>query len=234
MIRLAYIFVLLAGTALVLPSLANAATPEQAERAKACNLPEGTIENSLEKEPLIAAIKDTLPHAGRGEGPVQIFEFFDYNCPTCRAIAPQWIKIDEGTDNVRIDFIEIGVFGRGSRKAAHIGLAILEQSPADYIAYHEGLMLTPGKSNTKKAKRVLETLNLDTDAVTMRAGEDDISAQRKANEDYFVSLGMRATPGLIVDGIIIPADNKIGPNLSCVMKYARQTAAAQSTASQAQ
>lgn len=201
---------------------ATAATPEQAERAKACELPAGTIESSLEKAPLIADLLETLPHGGQGNGPVQVIEFFDYNCPTCRAMSSQWAKIIDGTDNVRVDYVEIGVFGRGSREAARTGLAILEQSETAYMAYHQGLMLNPGKVNGKKVDRVMGTLDLDIDAIKARANSDEIKAQRKTNENYFVSLGMNATPGLIVDGIIIPADSNIGANVSCVMKYARR------------
>lgn len=211
------IYILILGT-LLLSSNASSATLEQAERARSCNLPDKIIEHSVEMEPVIEVLQEEVVMYSIGEGPMVIYEFFDYNCPTCNLFANQFSRLAENPKVFQLNFVELGVFGRGSRYAAHTGLSLLKGHPEKYWEYHSQIFSTPGSANKSKAKKVLKQINIDPAVLEKISKSDLIETQRDENERHFDSLGLTATPGLIVDGIIIEINDKSGSYIGCLIK----------------
>ena len=77
------------------------------------------------------------PVGGNPEGDVTVVEFFDYNCPYCRRVAPTIAQILEQDPNVRIVYKEYPILGSGSVLAAQAALAAKAQ--AKYHAFHAAL-----------------------------------------------------------------------------------------------
>src|ERR1700744_6595599 len=69
-----------------------------------------------------------------------VVEFYDYNCPYCRASLPAVEKFyQEHKNDTRFSFIEFPIKGPDSIVAAKVALAARNQ-PDKYLALHVALM----------------------------------------------------------------------------------------------
>lgn len=214
---------LLIAISLLLAAPTFAATPEQAERARQCGISDELIERSVELDPEIVSYNTEATTASRGHGPITIIEFFDYNCPTCRSLAPQFKQLASNPELFRLELVELGVFGRSSKYATHMGLALKTISLEDYFDYHDSLFSLPGKVTKKKVRNVLATIHPDLSPLEALIEDETVKIQRARNEAYFVSLGMTGTPGLIVDGVIVDIVPNVGQQIGCLLRSAHST-----------
>src|SRR3546814_2397253 len=78
------------------------------------------------------------PVTGNPNGDVTLVEFFDYNCPYCRRVAPVVAEAEAADPQLRIVYKEFPILGPGSVFAAKAALAAHRQGL--YFAFHEALM----------------------------------------------------------------------------------------------
>lgn len=210
-------------------AVANAATPEQAGRAAFCMVEPEIIERSLALQPEIAALESAARFARRGDGPVQIIEFFDYSCPACRALHPQLKRLTEINPNVRIDIVDYPIYakttisrltGNKTLNASLIGLAALDQSNEKALAFHDALMGLPGRVTEPRIKEAAAIAGLDLAPAQARARDADIQQAPVDNIDYATRLGIGGTPGLVVDGIVLRLGPQTSDELSCLISEA--------------
>ena len=67
------------------------------------------------------------PVGGNPAGDVTLVEFFDYNCPYCRKVAPTMVELEEGDRDLRLVYKEFPILGPGSQFAARAALASRKQ-----------------------------------------------------------------------------------------------------------
>ncbi|TIO11831.1 MAG: DsbA family protein, partial [Mesorhizobium sp.] len=77
------------------------------------------------------------PVGGNAEGNVTLVEFFDYNCPYCRMMAPIMDQAVAGDPQLRIVYKEFPILGPDSVFAAKAALAADKQGK--YAAFHKAL-----------------------------------------------------------------------------------------------
>src|SRR5260370_25629877 len=77
------------------------------------------------------------PTSGNPNGAVTLVEFFDYNCPYCRQMAPVMTKAEEADPQLRIAYKEFPILGPNSTFAAKAALAPNKQGK--YVAFHKTL-----------------------------------------------------------------------------------------------
>lgn len=191
---------------------ARAATPEQAERARACQVPETMIAHSIAKEPILSRFEHEIRHVGRGAGDIQIIEFFDYSCPACRALRPTLIDLTNAYPDVRVDLVDYPVYadtlvskvtGNKTLDASLIGLAAIEQGEAKYLAFHDALFSTKGRVSEAAIRGAAAQAGLDLARAEARSQTKDLRAQAARHVAYAKSLGVSGTPGLVVEGVIL-------------------------------
>jgi protein-disulfide isomerase len=78
------------------------------------------------------------PVGGNPSGDITLVEFFDYNCPYCRRVAPTVTALIEDDPNLRLVYKEFPILGPGSQFAARAALA--SRAQGKYLAFHETLM----------------------------------------------------------------------------------------------
>lgn len=217
-----------------LAGAAGAATPEQAERAAFCMVAPEVIERSIALEPQIAAFESSARFAQRGDGPVRIIEFFDYSCPACRALHPELKRIARTNRKVRIDLVDYPIYakttisrltGNKTLNASLIGLAALDQSNDKALAFHDALMGLPGRVTEPRIKEAAAIAGIDLAAAAARAKDDDIREAPVENIDYATKLGVRGTPGLVIDGIVLSLGPQTRDELNCLIAEASRAAA---------
>src|SRR5712691_2219883 len=77
------------------------------------------------------------PVAGNQQGDVSLVEFFDYNCPYCRQMAPVMLDAESADPRLRIVYKEFPILGPNSTFAAKAALAAHKQGK--YVAVHKAL-----------------------------------------------------------------------------------------------
>jgi protein-disulfide isomerase len=78
------------------------------------------------------------PVGGNPAGDVTLVEFFDYNCPYCRRVAPTVVELEEADPGLRVVYKEFPILGPGSEFAARAALAARKQGK--YVPFHNALM----------------------------------------------------------------------------------------------
>lgn len=127
-------------------------------------------------------------------------EFFDYNCPHCRASVHAVQRFyDSHRNNARFAFIEFPIQGPQSIVAARAALAARRQ-PDKYVAFHFALMNEDGPVDadtvTDDAKRVgLDVAKLKADMNDPKVDAIIQSAMKLAHK-----ANINGTPEFIVDG----------------------------------
>ena len=134
---------LLARPAAGMAQSANAARPNP--------MPE-SLRQSLERDP-------AAPVLGNPQGDITLTEFFDYNCPYCKKIAPLIPQLIAAEPGLRVTFREWPVFGEGSDFAARAALAALDQGK--YWQLHAGLMGMRERATEPTVLRMVRRLGLD-------------------------------------------------------------------------
>jgi protein-disulfide isomerase len=129
---------------------------------------------------------------------VSVVEYFDYNCPYCRKLAPSIHALVDKDHKVAVVFKEWPIFGGISVYAARSALA--SQWQGKYLTAHDALISAPRLSQEAEVDETLQkaginVVELKRTLATHGAQIDAILARNNAEAH---SLGMRGTPGLLV------------------------------------
>jgi protein-disulfide isomerase len=129
---------------------------------------------------------------------VTVVEYFDYNCPYCRKLAPSIHDLVNNDQKVAVVFKEWPIFGGISVYAARSALA--SQWQGKYLTAHDALIRAPRLSQAAEVDETLQRagINLTELKKTLAAHGAQIDAILARNNAEAHSLGMRGTPGLLV------------------------------------
>ena len=135
---------------------------------------------------------------GAKDPEVAVVEYFDYNCPYCRKLAPSIHALVDGDHKVAVVFKEWPIFGGISVYAARSALA--SQWQGKYLTAHDALIRAPRLSQAAEVDETLQSagINLPELKKTLAAHGAQIDAILARNDAEAHSLGMRGTPGLLV------------------------------------
>ena len=149
------------------------------------------------------------PVAGNPTGDVTLVEFFDYNCPYCRQVAPLLTEAQAADPRLRVVFKEFPILGPGSTFAAKAALAAHKQGK--YVAFHDRLMKGRGAVDEAKVLEAAAAAGLDVDRLRAEAAAPAIQAMLERNLDLARALRINGTPGFVVgDTILVGATDLKG------------------------
>jgi protein-disulfide isomerase len=145
-----------------------------------------------------------IPSLGNPNGDLTIVEFFDYQCPYCKKLAPQLAKLVQEDGNIRIVLKDWPIFGDDSVAAAKLALAAKYQNK--YAEAHDALIGANGKLTAATVNDLLAKAGVDVaaaaaDLQTHEKSIDDLLARNAAQADAF---GFDGTPGFIVGTFRVP------------------------------
>jgi len=141
-------------------------------------------------------------------GPVDakksVVEFYDYNCPYCRASLPAMEKFYNAHKNdTRFAFIEFPIKGPDSIVAAKVALAARNQ-PDKYLALHFALMSESQPVDTKMLMTDAQKVGLNITRLQADMEKPEIAAAIDASHDLAKKAGIDGTPTFIVNGVMHP------------------------------
>jgi protein-disulfide isomerase len=178
-----------------------------AEAIQRLELRERTAQASAAKSTLQTRADEILrdpdsPVGGNPSGDVTLVEFFDYNCPYCRQVAPHMVKAEAGDPKLRIVYKEFPILGPDSTFAAKAALAAHRQGK--YAALHRALMETKGKVTEKTVLDTVGRLGLDVKRLKADMVDPAIQAHIDRNLALARALQINGTPSFVIGEQIVP------------------------------
>jgi protein-disulfide isomerase len=136
------------------------------------------------------------PVGGNPHGDVSLVEFFDYNCPYCRQVAPTLVELESSDSKLRFVYKEWPILGPNSEFAARAALASRKQGK--YVEFHKGLMLASGLVNESKVLEVAAEVGLDVDLLKQEMEASEISEVIERNRELAKALRITGTPSFVI------------------------------------
>ena len=171
----------------------------------------GTAANAQTIRPVSAALWQAVlaspratPVGGAVKGDVTVVEYFDYNCPDCRAFDPKVRQLLASDPKVRIIRKDWPVFGDVSAYAAYCSYAAAREGK--YQLAHDALIGSKQDLDKKEdVQNVMRAAGFDMKKIDadIAQHEKEYSAIIAANEHETESLGLKGTPGVVIDGKVV-------------------------------
>jgi len=139
-----------------------------------------------------------VPTAGSTTPDVTVVEYFDYNCPFCKALAPDFHTLLATDRKIAVIYKEWPIFGGVSVYAAQAALAT--QYQGKYLQAHQALFSAPRLAQAEQVDDALRRSGVDmtrlkNDLINHGAAIDALLARNQAEAR---ALQLRGTPGILV------------------------------------
>lgn len=171
--------------------------------ARAAPAGEGAADAVLTRE---AVLRDAdNPVLGNPDGDITIVEYFDYQCPYCRTVAPVLAQVMREDSKLRVVLKDWPILGPPSRYAARLVLAAKFQGK--YQAAHDALIGRTGRLTEAGADAALVAAGVDLARAKadLDANKDRIDALLRRNDVQAQAFGFRGTPAFIVGTFRVPS-----------------------------
>jgi protein-disulfide isomerase len=145
-----------------------------------------------------------IPVAGNANGDITIVEYFDYQCPYCRKMAPELRQVVQDDGKVRLVLKDWPILGPISVVAARMALASKYQDK--YVQAYEALIGLNVKLTEPKLREALAGAGIDVDRVNrdLAGNAKVIDTILARNDDQARAFGFKGTPSLIVGKFRVP------------------------------
>ncbi|MDI1263363.1 MAG: DsbA family protein [bacterium] len=145
-----------------------------------------------------------IPSTGNKDGDVNIVEWFDYNCPYCRKIAPEIQQVVQDDGKVRLVLKDWPILGEVSKFAARMVLAAKYQDK--YMPAHEALIGVSSKLTEPRVRELVAGAGVDMDRLNrdLTAKAADIDAILGRTHQQALAFGFKGTPSFIVGKFRVP------------------------------
>ena len=159
------------------------------------------------KETLKARANDIFqdkqsPVGGNAQGNVTLVEFFDYNCPYCRLMAPIMEQAVADDPQLRIVYKEFPILGPDSVFAAKAALAAEQQGK--YREFHKALYGSRTRVTEAAVLKIAAETGLDVERMKGDMQKPDIQALIDRNAELAQALRITGTPGFVAGEQIFP------------------------------
>ena len=139
-----------------------------------------------------------VPVFGATSPEVVVVEYFDYNCPFCRKLAPSFRSLLKSDPKVAVVYKDWPIFGGVSVYAARCALAA--QWQGQYGKAHEALIAAPRLSQNEQVDEALQRAGIDVSRIhrDLHQHDAEIESLLTRNSNEAQALGIRGTPGILV------------------------------------
>jgi protein-disulfide isomerase len=152
-----------------------------------------------------AVLRDPeAPALGNPQGDLTVVEYFDYQCPFCKKLAPEIAQVIREDGKIRLVLKDWPIFGAVSRSAAQLALAANYQNK--YQAAHDALIGAKEKLSDANIPELLTMAGIDVEKA-----KQDLQAHQKTIDDLLIrndkqadAFGFQGTPGFIVGFFRVP------------------------------
>src|SRR4029453_5517208 len=145
-----------------------------------------------------------VPVIGNPNGDISIVEWYDYNCPYCRKVAPELRQVVEDDGKVRLVLKDWPILGEVSKLSARLVLAAKYQDK--FLPAHEALIGVSSRLTEPRVRELLAGAGVDMDRLKkdLAANSKTIDAILARNNDQALAFEFRGTPVFIVGKYRVP------------------------------
>lgn len=145
-----------------------------------------------------------IPALGNPQGDITIVEYFDYQCPYCKKIAPVLDQVLRDDKQVRLVLKDWPILGDPSGYASRLVHATKYQDK--YEAAHRALIGRTGKLTESVIEETLAEAGVDVDKAKadLATNKAAIDALMKRNTEQAQAFGFLGTPGFVVGTFRVP------------------------------
>ena len=145
-----------------------------------------------------------VPVIGNPNGDISIVEWYDYNCPYCRKVAPELHQVVEDDGKVRLVLKDWPILGEVSKLSARLVLAAKYQDK--FLPAHEALIGVSSRLTEPRVRELLAGAGVDMDRLKkdLAANSKTIDAILARNNDQALAFEFRGTPSFIVGKYRVP------------------------------
>jgi protein-disulfide isomerase len=145
-----------------------------------------------------------IPSLGNPNGNLTVVEYFDYQCPYCKKMAPELAQLVREDGNIRLVLKDWPIFGAISTSAAESALAAKYQNK--YAEAHDALIEADAKLTEASISELLVKAGVDIDvaAKDLKAHQKSIDDLLARNDAQAQAFGFQGTPGFIVGTFRVP------------------------------
>jgi len=143
---------------------------------------------------------------GPADAPNTMVEFYDYDCPYCRASLPAVKKFyDRHKNDTRFAFIEfpLDIHGPGAVLAAKASLAARGQ-PEHFLAFHFLMMAETEQLNEQMILADAKKAGLDIRKLQADMAKPDIARAVDQSHAFAKKIGLDGTPTFVINGVMYP------------------------------
>jgi protein-disulfide isomerase len=145
-----------------------------------------------------------IPVIGNPDGDITIVEYYDYNCPYCRKVAPEIRQVVQDDGKVRLVLKDWPILGEVSKAAARMALAAKYQNK--FVEAHDALIGVSSRLTEPRVRELLAgaSINMERLNADLTAKAKEIDAILKRNGDQAEAFEFRGTPSFIVGKFRVP------------------------------
>jgi protein-disulfide isomerase len=145
-----------------------------------------------------------IPVIGNPDGDITIVEYYDYNCPYCRKVAPEIRQVVQDDGKVRLVLKDWPILGDVSKVAARMALAAKYQNK--FVEAHDALIGVSSRLTEPRVRELLAgaSINMERLNADLTAKAKEIDAILKRNGDQAEAFEFRGTPSFIVGKFRVP------------------------------
>lgn len=134
---------------------------------------------------------------GNPNGKVSIVEFYEYNCPYCKQVAPALAKRIAADRSLKLILKPMPYLTKASASVAYLAVASARQNKL--AAYHAALLEAKGQSTDVTALKIAEQIGLDTAQLKRDAALPEVKATVDRVQSLSHSLNIEGTPFFFID-----------------------------------
>jgi protein-disulfide isomerase len=155
------------------------------------------IESRIEQLPGIVI-------TGNPHGDVTLVEFYDVNCPFCRAASGDIDAMLKSNSELRLVLVPFPVLGIPSIQGTRVELAVARlTSASNFYKFHRMLDQSRGVVDGNRALAAAKAVGLDQAKVLKIANEDSLADVMTAHVKLGNDLAIQATPGFVIKGVAL-------------------------------
>lgn len=142
--------------------------------------------------------------AGNPRGAATLVEFYDLNCPYCRAAASDIGDMVEVDSDFRLVLVPYPVLGVASIQAGRVELAVAKLGTAkQFYDFHRKIYSRRGTVDGARALEVAHEFAFDEQKLIALADSDEITETMKAHVRLGDALGLEATPSFVIKDVAV-------------------------------
>jgi protein-disulfide isomerase len=152
-----------------------------------------------------AVLRDPdIPVAGNAKGDITIVEYFDYQCPYCRKLAPELHAAVKDDGKVRLVLKDWPILGPVSVYASRLAMATKFQGK--FVEAHDALIGLDVKLTESGVRERLAKAGIDVDRAIadLQTNQDAIAATLKRTDEQATAFGFKGTPAFIIGKFRVP------------------------------